>query len=138
MKSYSNFVHYNPNPEFKNKNKRWNRGDCVIRAICKATGLNWEEAFMVMCKSALEVHDMPNCRLGEEAGLKKLGFVKGGSLKPEKGEHWPIVADMARVHKKDIILCNCVGHIVCCMNGKFYDTWDSGSYTVRSYWILNK
>lgn len=140
MINSTNFVHYNPNPEFNTKynNKNWNRGDCVIRAICKATGLDWEEAFIIMCKAALEVHDMPNCRLGEEAGMKKLGFVKGESLKPARGEHWPVVAEMARKYKNKIILCNCVGHIVCCMNGKFYDTWNSGGYTVRSFWVLNK
>jgi hypothetical protein len=134
----SNFIHYNPNPEFKNEKTRWNRGDCVIRAICKATGLSWEKAFITMCKAALEVHDMPNCRLGETAGLKKLGFVKGESLKPNRGEHWPTVDEMAKRYSDKIILCNCVGHIVCCMNGHYYDTWDCGGYTTRSYWVLNK
>ena len=132
------FVHYNPNPEFKNSKKNWNRGDCTIRSVCKATGLSWEDAFMKMCMAAMKVHDMPNCKVGEEAGLKELGFIKGGSLKPERGEKWPKVYEMAGAFKNKTIICNCVGHIVCCKDGNYYDTWDSGNYTVRSYWIYNK
>ena len=135
MINCTNFVHYNPNPEFKNANKRWYRGDCVIRAICKATGLSWEDVFMKMCMAAMKVHDMPNCRIGEEAGLKSLGFVKGSSLKPERGQRWPVVADMARAYPNQTILCSCCGHMVCCKGGHFYDTWNCGGMTVRSYWV---
>ena len=134
----TNFIHYNPNPEFKSPKYHWKRGDCTIRAVCKATGLSWETAFIEMCKGALEVHDMPNCKIGEAAGLKRLGFVEGESLKPAKGEKWPFVADMARKYKDKTILCNCVGHIVCCKGGQFYDVWNCGGIKVRSFWIYTK
>lgn len=40
-----NFIQYNPNP-------RGNRvGDCVIRAISKATGRDWETTYAGVCLS---------------------------------------------------------------------------------------
>lgn len=132
------YLYFNPNPECKNPKKSWHRGDCTVRSLCKATGQDWETVFLKMCKIALTVHDMPNCKVAEDAILKHLGFVKGSSLKPERGDKWPTVAQMARWYKNETIICLCVGHMVCCKGGKYHDVWDCGNYTVRSFWILKK
>ena len=46
---------YNPNPV---RNQRV--GDCAIRAICKATGQDWETAFAGVMVVACEKSDMPS------------------------------------------------------------------------------
>jgi hypothetical protein len=45
--------YYNPNPA-------GNRvGDCAVRAICKATGFDWETVFAGLMIQACALSDMP-------------------------------------------------------------------------------
>lgn len=45
--------YYNPNPV---KDKR--TGDCVVRAICKATGFDWETVFAGLMVQACALSDV--------------------------------------------------------------------------------
>lgn len=48
-------MHYfNPNPAGKAV------GDCVIRAIAKATGRSWGEVYMDLAATGYELADMPS------------------------------------------------------------------------------
>lgn len=47
--------YFNPNPV---KDKR--TGDCVVRAICKATGFDWETVFTGLMIQACTLSDMPS------------------------------------------------------------------------------
>lgn len=47
--------YFNPNPV---KDKR--TGDCVVRAICKATGFDWETVFAGLMVQACTLSDMPS------------------------------------------------------------------------------
>ena len=87
----SNFEYFNPNPKATKQVKHWDRCDCTVRAISKATGMSWKDTYLSVCKSSLKVYDMPNSKIGEEQALKDLGFTKGESLKPVKGGKWPLV-----------------------------------------------
>lgn len=46
------FVFYNPNP----KNQRV--GDCAVRAISKAIGMDWSDAFIGLSAEGLALRDM--------------------------------------------------------------------------------
>ena len=138
MVTSKNFQYFNNNPKSKGPNKTWNRADCAVRVICVATGLPWVDAYKKMYEYSLEVYDMPNSHIGLEAVMKGFGFVKGENVKPNKGEKWPLVKDIAKKFKNDIIIASCCGHTVCCKEGKFFDTFDSGDMTVRKYWIKTK
>lgn len=35
-------------------------GDCIIRAICKITGLEWDEVYIRLCKRGFELGIIPN------------------------------------------------------------------------------
>jgi hypothetical protein len=36
---------------------------------------------------------------------------------------------------KDIVaVLRTAGHLTCCRNGNYYDTWDCGSQAVYKYW----
>lgn len=45
---------FNPNPKFQRV------GDCVVRAICKAIGVDWQEAYISLCAEGLSCKDMPS------------------------------------------------------------------------------
>ena len=107
--------YYNPNPV---KDKR--TGDCVVRAICKATGFDWETVFVGLMIQACTLSDMPSANYVWGAYLYKRGY----RLKLiEQSEHPP----------GTYILC-IDGHVVTVQDGKYYDTWDSGNEVPVYYW----
>lgn len=61
--------YYNPNPV---KDKR--TGDCVVRAICKATGFDWETVFAGLMIQACALSDMPSANYVWGAYLYKHGY----------------------------------------------------------------
>ena len=69
---------YNQNP----KGKRV--GDCVVRAVSRATGKTWEETFAGICAAGYELCDMPSANQVWGAYLRRQGFhqrargVRGG------------------------------------------------------------
>lgn len=65
----SMFEEYNPNPIIGKR-----VGDCVIRAICKATGKDWETVFTELMVRACKLCDMPSANYVWGAYLKDLGY----------------------------------------------------------------
>ena len=61
--------YFNPNPV---KDKR--TGDCVVRAICKATGFDWETVFAGLMVQACTLSDMPSANYVWGAYLYKHGY----------------------------------------------------------------
>ena len=77
----SAFTYFNPNPDSKidkktGKPKRWNKGDCVVRAFCGVLGLSWSTVFGELCTSAAKIFDMPNSHKNIDAYAKSKGMVK--------------------------------------------------------------
>lgn len=75
--------YYNPNPA-------GNRvGDCAVRAICKATGFDWETVFAGLMVQACTLSDMPSAN-----------YVWGAYLYPMRRKT-PCVSygDIRRVHR---------------------------------------
>jgi hypothetical protein len=64
------FIFFNPNPAGKFV------GDCVVRAISKATGQSWEKTYIGIVEKGLNMRDMPSANRVWAAYLKDLGFNK--------------------------------------------------------------
>lgn len=62
------YKYYNANPS-GNKTV-----DCVIRAISKAEGISWEDAFKLISNKALELHNTMNSVTTIDAVLEDLGW----------------------------------------------------------------
>lgn len=60
--------YFNPNPV---KDKR--TGDCVVRAICKATGFDWETVFTGLMIQACTLSDMPSANTFGEHTFISMG-----------------------------------------------------------------
>lgn len=140
METYDNFEFYNPNPMYretpKSRNKPWHRGDCTVRAICAALDMRWQDAYTKSFIYASEIFDMPDSKIGFEHVLNKFGFIKVSFGKVMKGQKRPKLHDFADEHSSDICIADCGnGYYVCCRNGNYYDTKDSGFMTVYSYYI---
>ena len=62
------FVRYNPNPAGHET------GDCVIRAICKALGMEWEQVYMDLTLKGLQLSMWGDTNAVWEAYLKEKAF----------------------------------------------------------------
>lgn len=111
------FRYFNPNPYGKNV------GDCVIRAICKATNKDWESVYLDICVQGLFEGDMPSANYVWGKWLFKNGFKK----------YWVegyTVKEFAKENPEGTFVLMVGEHAVCLQNGNWYDTFDSGNETI--------
>ena len=110
-------------------------GDCTIRALSKALDCSWLEAFdktIPICRKyqVANIFDAP-ARIRKEF-LDQLGFDYQG-ISNKRGTTRPTVASFAKAHKKGTYILNVAGHEVACVDGVYYDTWDSGRKSLYGY-----
>lgn len=106
-------------------------GDCVIRALCKATGWDWKEAYAFAFLSTAKEQFMPNYKDGERLLYKKLGWRwhSHNTRKPR-----PTVAEFAQQHPTGSYVLSLSKHHVCVTNGSYWDIWDCGGRKIYGYW----
>lgn len=113
------WIKYNPNPNGKQV------GDCTVRAISKATGQDWYKTYCGLCLCGFELCDMPSANSVWGAYLKSKGFYR--HVIPNTCPNCYTVNDFCNEHKTGVYLLAIGTHVVCCINGNFYDTWDSSN-----------
>lgn len=125
----SNHRYYNANPKKKEV------GDCVVRAVCKATGKEWDEVFKELFDIAMDLKVMPNDKEAYTKYLEEIGF-KYNKVSNKKGSKRPRVHEIAKTTKntEEIIVCNVANHLVTVSEGVYWDTWDSGECCLYGFW----
>ena len=121
------FVEYNPNPEQNLV------GDCVIRAIAKLMGTDWDTAYVGVVVQGYKMHDMPSSNRVWSAYLKEHGY-KRHTL-PDTCPDCYTVEEFAKDHHFGRFLLATGTHVVTIENGDHYDTWDSGNETPLYYYV---
>lgn len=118
MKIASRWRRYNPNP-IRNR-----AGDCTVRAISKATGRDWDTSFIWLCVYGFMMCNMPsaNCVWGKF--LENNGFECRLLFDPGIGKY--TVSDFCEENPNGVYILAIEGHVVCVVDGYYYDTWDSG------------
>ena len=124
----TNIKYFNPNPK---KNEKI--GDCVVRAMCKATGKDWDTVYKELCELGFELKAMPNDNITWQEYLKRNGFERK-KISIKKGQKRPTVDQFARENRKGIYVLRVTHHLVTSHEGYYYDTWDCGRKAVYSYW----
>lgn len=109
--------------------------DCVVRAISTALDTDY-----------LETRKELN-RLSREWGfksykdnkflLKYFANYERTTFQAEKGKPRLKGQDFAQKFSKGTYILKMAGHIVCCINGVIYDTWDCSYRTVYASWKIN-
>lgn len=115
------YQEYNANPI----NRRGN--DCTIRAISKLTGRNWDRVYMDLCLCGSRYKDMPSSNHVWGSYLKDNGYRR-------YMDDDCTVSEFAKSHPHGKYLLALHGHVVACMDGIYYDTWDSGNEVLIYYW----
>lgn len=121
----SRYVYYNPNPKSKKTT------DCVIRAICKITDLDWESSYLALSSVVLTEFEMPSSNYIWETYLSSLGYTK--ELLPNTCPHCYTVSDFAKDHPKGKYVACTGSHVVAVIDGLYYDAWDSGNEVVSYF-----
>lgn len=117
---------YNQNP----KGKRV--GDCVVRAVSRDTGKTWEETFAGICAAGYELCDMPSANQVWGAYLRRQGFRR--HMLPDTCPDCYTVEAFCRDHPSGVYVLAISGHVVCAVDGDWWDSWDSGQETPVYYW----
>lgn len=119
------FTYYNPNP----KQKRV--GDCVIRAICKATDQSWDDVYTQLCLQGLKMSDMPSSNPVWGSYLKQKGFLQ--VTIPNTCPDCYTVEDFCKEHPQGVYVLGTGTHAVCVADGCIWDAWDSSQETPVYY-----
>ena len=120
------YQYYNANPTAARV------GDCTVRAISKATGRTWEETYIDIAIKGLALHDMPSANHVWGAYLNDVGFTR--HIIPNTCPNCYTVRQFAKDHKKGAYILALSGHVVACVDGVYFDTWDSGDEVPIYYW----
>ena len=111
------YVEYNPNPLGKRV------GDCVIRAICKALDMSWEDAYAEVCLEGLRMADMASSNSVWSSYLKRKGFRQ--VMLPETCSNCYTIEDFCNDHPDGTYIVGTGTHVVCVDSGNAFDAWNS-------------
>lgn len=109
---------YNPNP------REARVGDCVVRAICKAMDQKWETTYIDLAAEGLRKCDMPSANHVWNSYLRHNGFKK--HLLPDTCPDCYTVDKFCKDYPIGTYIIAVQSHVVCVVDGDYYDTWDSG------------
>lgn len=119
---------FNPNPAGKAV------GDCVVRAIAKATGNSWGKVYMDLAVIGHELADMPSANAVWGAYLRRIGYTR--STLPDVDGY--TVRQFADDHPRGSYILALSGHVVAVVDGEYFDAWDSGNETPIYVWEEKK
>lgn len=112
------FIYLNPNPA------KILVGDCVIRAISISQDRSWLSVYDDICSQGRELYDMPSSNEVWGQYLKGLGYKK--RIIPDNCPNCYTLREFANDNPIGNFIVGTGTHVICVINGNYYDTWDSG------------
>lgn len=107
-------------------------GDCVIRAIAIATGMTWDETYIVLSDYGMMLKNLPNANEVWGAYLKDRGFTR--HVIPNTCPDCYTIRDFCKDHPHGTYVVCTGSHTVACINGNAYDAWNSLDEVPCFYW----
>lgn len=117
---------YQPNPAGRNV------GDCAVRAVSAALGVDWERAFAMIAKAAYQMADMPSSNSVWGAVLRQHGFYRHAI--PNTCPDCYTAEDFCRDHPRGVYVLGFGNHVATVKNGIILDSWDSSNEIPQYYW----
>lgn len=113
---------YNPNPCGRAV------GDCAVRAITKALGVDWEIAYLMIAANGYSMCDMPSSNSVWGALLRRNGFYR-------KSLDEPITfGEFADTFNEGVYVLGTGTHTATIIDGVLYDAWDSSNEYIDFIW----
>lgn len=120
------FEFYNPNPTGRMV------GDCAVRALTKALGVDWETAYSLMMVNGYMMGDMPSSNSVWGAVLRQHGF-KRKNIDSSCPDCYT-AEDFVRDHPLGTYVLGFGTHTATVKDGVLYDSWDSSQEIPQYYW----
>ena len=120
------FVEWNPNPVGRRV------GDCAVRAISKALGVDWETAYVMIASNGFSMGDMPSSDSVWGATLRQHGFYRMSI--PDTCPDCYSVTDFCNDNPKGTFVLGFGGHVATVVDGDLFDSWDSSSEIPQCVW----
>lgn len=121
---------YNPNPNGHRV------GDCTVRAVACALGQSWLKTYIGLAIEGILLGDMPSANRVWGAYLERNGFKR--RLTEADCSTCYTVRDFCSEHPDGTYVLAISGHVVCCKDGDWWDSWDSGSEVPMYYWYKER
>ena len=126
MTAMSIWIDYNPNPEGRRID------DCAIRALCKALGVNWREASVMLDAKALAMSTTQTDKATVNAVLHEHGFRR--RVIPDTCPDCYTAAMFCIDNPEGMFILCFDHHIAVAEDGHIFDSWDSSAEIPIFYW----
>lgn len=120
------WVLYEPNPV------RTGAGDCAVRAVAKALGLSWEEAYTRLSANGFQMGNVISADEVWGSVLRQNGFTR--HLVPNTCPDCYSVEDFSNDHPNGLYVVKSENHVATIVSGTLYDSWPSQDKTVIYFW----
>lgn len=117
---------YNPNPAGRKV------GDCSVRAVSAALGVDWETAYALMAVAGFNMGDMPSSNSVWGAVLRQHGFYRFNL--PDACPDCYTFGDFAKDNPNGVFVVGTGTHVATIIDGKLMDAWDSSNEPVAFVW----
>ena len=111
-------------------------GDCTVRAISKAIGKPWDDTYIYVAVQAFKMKDSPASNRVWGEFLYANGFRR--FIIPDSCPNCYTIKDFCEDHKDGKYILSTGTHVVCVVDGNYYDSWDSGDEIPIYYWRKEK
>ena len=117
---------------FNNNPTNRNVGDCSVRAVSVALGVDWETAFALITQNAFLMGDMPSSNSVWGSVLRQHGFRR--EIIPNTCPDCYTIGHFADDHPDGVYVVGTGNHVVTVRSGLIMDSWDSSSEVPIFYW----
>lgn len=120
------WIRFNPNPAGRNV------GDCSVRAVSKALGVDWETAYAMIVSAGLKMYDMPSSNAVWGAVLREHGFYR--ETVPNTCPDCYTADEFCADHPDGTYVLGFGDHVATAVDGDIYDSWDSSDWVPQYFW----
>jgi hypothetical protein len=120
------WIEYNNNPTGRRV------GDCAVRAVSVALGIDWETAYALIAANGYQMGDLPSSDSVWGSVLRQHGFYRAAI--PNSCPDCYTAEDFARDNPRGIFILCFGGHVATIRDGRLYDSWDSSREIPQFYW----
>lgn len=120
------WVQFNNNPVGRSV------GDCSVRAVSVALGVDWESAYALIASNGFSMGDMPSSDSVWGSVLRQHGFYK--ETIPNTCPNCYTVRDFCKDFPHGTFVLGFGGHVATVKDGDLYDSWNSSNEIPIYYW----
>ena len=122
----SRWTYFNNNPAGRHV------GDCSVRALSVALGIDWETAYALAALNGYLMNDVISADSVWGSVLRQNGFYRHAI--PNSCPECYTIGDFAEEHPHGVYVVGTGTHVATIKDGTIWDSWDSSEEIPQYYW----